>query len=485
MRRCLLSAWVIVFPIALFGGQPHPALAEKTNLVLMLTDNQGAWTLGCYGNRDIRTPNIDQLAEQGMRFTRCYSSNAVCSPTRATLLTGLIPSQHGVHCYLHAGRWQTGPNARSTIEEFCTLPEILVSAGYTCGLVGKWHLGGNLHPQEGFSYWITKPHGHTTEFYDVPIIQDGRIYKEPKYTTELWTEHAVRFLEQNRSRPFFLFLAYNGPYGLGCSLLNPPRNRHAEYYADKLLPCFPRVEPHPWLFNNRQYINNPLAMRRYAAEVSGVDDSVGEVLAALERLGLAENTLVVFTADQGLSGGQNDVWGMGDHTRPLHAFDSTMHVPLLFRQPGKIPAASKCDLLVSNYDLYPTLLHWLGLAEQIPRQPPRPGRNFSPALRGEKLEWDNVVFYEFENCRAIRTDRWKLILRRAPADVNELYDLESDPGERNNLFGRPEFADVQKELTSRLEGFFDRYADPKYDLWHGGGSKSRLITRPKATPLGP
>src|SRR5690242_5458587 len=116
------------------------AESRKPNLVLILTDNHGAWTLGCYGNRDIRTPNIDRLAREGILFTSCYSSNAVCSPTRATLLTGLMPSQHGVHTYLAAGEPQIGPNAYCTIREFITLPKILARSGYTCGLSGKWHL---------------------------------------------------------------------------------------------------------------------------------------------------------------------------------------------------------------------------------------------------------------------------------------------------------------------------------------------------------
>ena len=127
--------------------------------MLILTDNQGAWTLGCYGNPDIQTPHIDRLAREGMLFENCYSSNAVCSPTRATLLTGLIPSQHGVHSYLPAGGAQIGPHAYSTIAEFRTLPKILSEAGYTCGLSGKWHLGDNLKPQEGFTAWVTMPHG--------------------------------------------------------------------------------------------------------------------------------------------------------------------------------------------------------------------------------------------------------------------------------------------------------------------------------------
>ncbi|MCX8038772.1 MAG: sulfatase-like hydrolase/transferase, partial [Candidatus Sumerlaeia bacterium] len=199
-------------------GIPRCAAMAETaprpiNLLLILTDNQGAWTLGCYGNPDIRTPNIDRLAAEGVRFTRAFSCNAVCSPTRASLLTGLIPSQHGVHTYLTAGGAQIGPKAYCTVAEFPTLPKILSRAGYTCGLVGKWHLGGNLTPQEGFSYWITMPHGHTTTFYDAEIIENGRVRREPEYLTDFWTRHAVRFLEQNRDRPFFLYLAYNGPYG--------------------------------------------------------------------------------------------------------------------------------------------------------------------------------------------------------------------------------------------------------------------------------
>src|SRR5207249_3318475 len=132
------------------------AATRPTNLVFILTDNQGAWTLGCYGNPDIRTPNIDRLAAEGIRFTRALSSNPVCSPTRATFLTGLLPSQHGVHSFLDP-RFMMGPEAYNTLREFRSLGEVLQSAGYVCGLAGKWHLGANLTPSEGFSFWITKP----------------------------------------------------------------------------------------------------------------------------------------------------------------------------------------------------------------------------------------------------------------------------------------------------------------------------------------
>ena len=453
------------------------AEARRPNVLLILTDNQAAWTLGCYGNRDIRTPNIDRLAREGMLFTRCFASNGVCSPTRATLLTGLIPSQHGVHCYLQAGPPQVGPGSYSTIREFRSLPKILAESGYVCGLSGKWHLGDNLHPQEGFTFWVTRPHGHTDAFYDAEVIEDGKIRKEPTYLTDFWTGRAVGFLEENRARPFFLFLAYNGPYGLGRSLLRPARNRHAEYYADKELPSFPREKMHPWLFHNKEYLNNPQAIRRYAAEISGVDDGVGRVLDALKRLGLDENTLVIYTADQGLAGGHNGVWGMGDHTRPLHTFDPGIHVPMIYRHPGRIRAGSQSELMVANYDLFPTLLDYLGLADKIPGTPRSPGRDYSAALEGGRIAWDNVVFYEFENTRMIRTADWKYT-RRYPDGPDEMYDLANDPAERSNLARYQPCEPTLNALRRRLDEFFARYAEAKYDLWQGGGSKSPLVTRP-------
>ena len=142
--------WMLAAGALMVSADPKPP--RHPNVVLIMTDNQGAWSLGCYGNSDIRTPHIDRLAREGIRFTRCFSSNAVCSPTRATVLTGLIPSQHGVHDFLRARGWQIGPNAHSTIEEFRSLPEILAQAGYACGLSGKWHLGDNMRPQEGFDF---------------------------------------------------------------------------------------------------------------------------------------------------------------------------------------------------------------------------------------------------------------------------------------------------------------------------------------------
>lgn len=448
--------------------------ANRPNVVFILTDNQGAWTLGCYGNPDIRTPHIDQLAANGMRFTRAMACNPVCSPTRATYLTGLIPSQHGVHSFLDP-RFMMGPEAYNTLEEFTSLGEILQSAGYTCGLSGKWHLGANLNPSEGFSFWITKPDGSTQEFYDQPIIEHGEVTKVAEYTTDLWTRKGVEFIRQNRDRPFFLFLAYNGPYALGNLMLHPARNRHAETYAGQHFASFPIDRMHPWQHANKQFHNQQVAMERVAAETSGVDDGVGTIVAELKSLGLEENTLVVYAADQGWMGGQNGMWGMGDHFRPTGAHELMMQVPLIFKHPQHIPAGSQCDHLVSNYDFLPSVVNYLGLSDQLPNTPKLPGRDFSPFLNGKTSDWEDVIYYEMETCRAVRTNEWKYVAR-FPDGPYELYNMQADPQERINLYGQPGTQAQLQMLENRLTGFFEQHADPQYDIWKGGRSKAKRHT---------
>lgn len=470
IRRLYIPLAAALFSVGLTAAPARPA-----NVVFILTDNQGAWSLGCYGNPDIRTPHIDRLAAEGIRFNRALSSNPVCSPTRATFLTGLIPSQHGIHTPV-SPTYMMGPKAYNTLAEFTSLGEVLRDAGYVCGLSGKWHLGDNLTPSEGFSFWSTKPDGSTNEFYDQKVIEDGKVRNEAGYTTDLWTRKGIEFIEQNKERPFFLYLAYNGPYSLGGLMLNRARNRHAAYYRDRHFTSFPVDAMHPWQDANKSFHNQQVAMERVAAETSGVDDGVGEIMATLRRLGLDANTLVVYAADQGWMGGQNGLWGMGDHTKPFGAHELMMQIPLLFRHPGKIPAGRTSDLLVSNYDFLPTVLHQLNLGERMPAAPKSPGRDFSPELRGVPEAWDNTVFYEMENTRAIRTDDWKYVARH-PDGPFELYDMRKDPRERFNLFGQPGIEAKRDELSRQLATFFATYADPQYDRWKGGRTKSKPETR--------
>ncbi len=451
------------------------AADQKTNIVFILTDNHGAWTLGCYGNKEIKTPNIDRLAAEGTLFTRAYCNNSVCSPSRAAFLTGLIPSQHGVHAYIPNAA-QLGPNAYQTLEEFRTLPKILSENGYTCGLSGKWHLGENNVPQQGFTYWYSKAGGHTDKFYNDDMIKDGKVYVETNYTTEVITDHAVEFLQQNSKKPFFLYLAYNGPYGLGGAIAKEHHNRHTSYYADKNMDSFPREKVNPYLKSQRNLINNVTAMRNYAAAISGVDDGVGRVMETLKELGLDKNTLVVFSADQGLNAGHNGYWGMGDHARPIHTQEATVRIPLIFRKPGQGDAGKTSDLMVHNHDFLPTVLDYVGLKDKTPNSPPLPGHSFAAALNGKPIDWENVIYHEFENVRMIRTSKWKLTVRY-PYGPDELYNMESDPEERENVIHIPGNGPVIKGLEKKLSAFFAQYIDPKWDRWNGGATKGNEIMK--------
>ena len=446
--------------------------------------------MGCYGNPDIQTPHVDKMAAGGVRFVNAFANNAVCSPTRASYLTGLMPSQHGVHNFLGGGRLQTGEGEmRNTLEEFTSLPEILKANGYACGLVGKWHLGNNLEPNEGLDdYWITMPHGGTSTFHGAQIIEDGKIRKEESYLTDFWTQHALRFIDQQAAeaksgkKPFFLYLAYNGPYGLSRYQLEPSGNRWTEFYANKEMSSFPRGVMHPWEFNNREYFGNLTSIRRYGEELSAVDDGVGSIMEKLDSLGLTEDTFIVFAADQGWAGGQQGLWGMGDHTRPINAREFSMRIPMIFYQPGKVAAGKTPEISVSNYDFMPSMLGYLGLSDQAPQIPKLPGRDFSAVLRGEKVAevgWDDAVYYEYESLRCVRTKAWKYI-ERFEDGYDEFYRIDQDPEEtRNLLLDREAMSDEANaalaEMQVKLGDFFAQHSQPKYNLWKGGESQSRTL----------
>ena len=443
----------------------------RPNLLFIISDNQSPWTLGCYGNTEIRTPNLDRLAAAGMVGDAAWCTNPVCSPNRATLLTGLMPSQHGVHSWLGAERpdAQVGPAAYCTIDEFENLPRTLASAGYRCGMSGKWHLGDSARPQLGFSHWFAKPKGHTVSFDDDEAFHDGGLHPINGYFPTAITDHAIDFLDQqDGSRPFFLYTAYNLPYGLDHDLRKTGhRNRHTEYYADQPLACFPREEAHPWLVANHDLLNRDLAIRGYAAAVSGLDDEVGRLLAALDERGLADNTLVVFTADHGIGTGHHGIWGMADHTRPFAMYDENLRVPLIWRWPGRIPPG-RYATPTPNTDFLPTVYELFDLGATPWNLS---GRSIAAALLGESMEPPGATFHEYQNARTIRTDRWKFT-RRHPDGPNELYDLRQDPGERHNLAGGKWAAKVEAELRERLDLFFARYVVARHDLWHGGRSKA-------------
>ncbi len=465
--------------------------ADRPNLLLILTDNESPSLLGAYGNREIRTPHIDQLAAEGMLFTRAFATSGVCSPARATLLTGLIPSRTGVHNGLPA---RFAVPDYSAIEEFRNLPQTLADAGYVTALVGKHHLGAHEKPQLGFSFWATFSGGHTESFVDQVVVDNGRSFNVSElkeHVTDFWTRRAVDFIgTQKKEKPFFLMLSYNGPYVLPPTVLDPPDTRHAAWYEAH--PPRPVGEPaHPYLetfaraFPDNiplrggnvgkaaiRALDDPRAMINVASEVSMVDDGVGRVLAALDAAGLARDTLVVFLSDQGSAWGQHGLWGNSSWGTPYPAFNANMQIPLIIRHPGRIAAGKRSDHTVNEYDLLPTLLDYLGLADRAVAN--TPGRSHAALLRGGTAEPEQPVFFEYITTRAIQTRQWKYI-KRFLAEPNELYDLASDPGETHNLVADPARSAVVTDLDRQLTVFFERYADPQWDVWRGGTAKATLV----------
>ncbi len=481
---------VLRWIIALYLMAPVLASAEpRTNLLLIVTDNQSASLLGAYGNSVIRTPNIDQLAEQGIRFDNAYAASGVCSSSRAVMLTGLMPSQNGVHNGL-PGTYKV-PDW-SAIEEYRNLPQTLADAGYRTGMVGKYHLGAYEKAQLGFDFWVTFKAGHTTSFVDLEVVDNGEFYNiadRGEHVTDFWTRRAVSFLaEQQEDQPFFLMVSYNGPYILPPTVTQPPTNDYADYYLENT-PAMPQEALHPYLrdwaraaripsyvgeslpWSAIGALNNRKAIANVAAETTLVDEGIGRLLAELKRQGLDENTLVVFLSDQGSAYGQLGLWGNSSWGTPAPAYNANMQIPLIFTHPGKIPGSQTSDLMINQYDLLPTLLDYLGLGNlEIANSP---GASFAPALVGDPVDWDNTVFFEYITTRVVQTRRWKYT-KRILATPNELYDLESDPEERINLIADPEYRSVLAEMDDRLEAFFGQYTYPRYDIWKGGTAKATL-----------
>ena len=220
-------------------------------------------------------------------------------------------------------------------------------------------------------------------------------------------------------------------------------------------------------------LNNKTAMVNTASETAMVDDGVGKVMAALKSRGLAENTLVIYTSDQGASYGHHGLWGNTSWSFPFAAYNINIQVPLIFKHPERIPGGTENDRMINQVDFMPTLLDYIGLGDiEIANSP---GKSFAPMLQGEETEWDDTAFFEFVTVRAVKTPKWKYIRRFPDADPRELYDVEADAAESTNLIDSPDHADIIAALDRRLTEYFAQHADPQYDLWHGGTAKGRLL----------
>lgn len=468
---------------------------RRPNIVLITADNQPATLLGCYGNRDVETPHLDRMAAEGMRFGWAFSTNGMCSPGRASIFTGLMPSTHGVHNWLDDAYLDVWPDDWCAVREFRTVVTALDAAGYRTALIGKYHLGQPGTPMPGFQEWLAFATGHTTDFYENEVVEDGeRRRVSGVHIVDYFTDKATAWLEQvDPEEPFFLNVNYDAPYLLPPANLGPdPRNRFYARFEGKDFPSFPRTAIGEGLlrritgpdnvddfylhhlYGYLRMHNDTATMANVCAQIALVDDGVGKILQVLRDRGIDEDTLVIFTADQSNLYGQHGLWGHTMDTDPSHLYDAGLHIPLIVRHPGQVPAGAVDDRLVSQVDFTSTMVEYAGLADTGFER--SPGRSFRAVLAGadEESEWEDVVYFEQEETRGLRTPRYSYWARLPGLGDPVLFDMEQDPEQEHNVAADPEYADVVRELDARLTAFFAEFADPAYDIWTGGRPKGSV-----------
>lgn len=450
----------------------------KPNIIFILTDDQGAWAMGCAGNKDIRTPNIDRLAGEGIRFDEFHCASPVCSPARASIVTGQIPSCHGVQDWISGGNldaWKypqmaglkefdMNDHAIDYLAGHKTYIEILAENGYNCALSGKWHLGDNASRKKGFCRWYTIGRGGC-HYYSPDICDEGAMSVSDRYVTDLITERALQDIHDlaGKDDPFYLSVHYTAPHSPWNAEEHPAE--FLDLYKDCDFTATPDLPLHPHQINTCPTGETPQKRREnltgYYAAISAADAGIGKILSCLEEKGLTENTVVIFTADNGMNMGHHGIWGKGNGTYPPNMFESAVKVPFIIRIPHTEASGTVCHARASQYDIFPTILELAGCSSAP--DPTQPGRSILPLLDpSSDADRDIVIYDEYGKTRMIKRGDYKYI-HHYGADFNELYDLGHDPDETENLWGQEEYHKLAAEMKEDMEKWFRKYSVPEYD----------------------
>lgn len=422
-----------------FGGTTFAA--TNPNILLIMTDDMGYWDTGISGNPHIDTPNLDQLARDGVQFTRFHAAS-VCAPTRAGVMTGRY--------YLRTGLYNTRFGGDSLGKDEVTIADVLQAQGYATGLFGKWHLGkysGYQPQQRGFDEFFGHYHGHI-ERYENPdqVVHNGEPVETRGYVSELFADAAMDFMQasQAAAKPFFCFLSFNAPHSpwtLDTSHYHQPE-------GDKLLV---------------KYLERGLPIReaRIYALIERVDQNVGRVSGFLEESGLAKNTAVFFMSD---NGGVSKFWKGGINGNKASSYEGGTRSPLFAKFPERFPAGGIVSAQTSHVDLFMTFVNLAGIKMELDR--PMDGKSLLPLLQAGEGEhhheyvyhtWDRY-FPNPDNRWAISDERWKLLCQVGTGVKGErknwrLFDLQNDPGEKKNLVNE------HPEIVERLRTEFVRWFD--------------------------
>ena len=438
---------------------------DKPNIIFILADDLGYGELGCYGQTKIKTPNLDRLAQQGMRFTQHYSGSPVCAPSRCTLLTG----KHTGHAYIRANKEMGGwgpdePEGQLPLPaNTTTIATLLQSQGYATGGFGKWGLGGpgsTGHPNnQGFDHWYgylcqRVAHNyyptHLWRNNDKHILEGNEYFaahqklKEPPqdksgydrfqskhYAPDLMIDEALQFVRSNKDKPFFLYYATPIPH----AALQVP--------DDSVKPYLGMWEETQYL-GNKGYLPHPTPRAAYAAMISRMDRDIGSLLSLLDELEIADNTIVIFTSDNGptFNGGTDSkFFNSAGPLRGLKAsiYEGGIRVPLIVRWPGRIASGSKSDHVCAFWDFLPTLCKVSGIDSPVDID----GVSMLPTWLGQTQAAHEYLYWEYRGNQVVRKGHWKAILKKNK-EVIELYDLESDIAESKNV------ASENPELASEL-----------------------------------
>lgn len=416
-------------------GQQAPE--RKPNVILILADDLGYGDLGCYGQKQIQTPNIDRLAAEGVRFTQAYAGSTVCAPSRCCLMTG----KHTGHARV---RGNAGRDASLTLEDV-TVSEIFKKAGYRTGLFGKWSLGGLDTPgyptKRGFDEWFgyfSQRHAHNyfpEHLLDGnhEVLLNGNFGAQKKdYAHDLFTKRALQFLESDDPRPFFLHVCYTIPHAnneLGRDTGNGMEIPDNAPYTNR-----------PW----------PEQEKNFAAMITHMDRDVGRIMEQLKKRGLDQNTLVIFTSDNGphREGGHDpDFFKSSGPLRGIKRdlYEGGIRVPAIARWRGTIPEGTVSDHPWAFWDFFPTVAELTG--QPAPRD--TDGISILPALLGKAQRRHEFFYWEFHErgfAQAVRMGDWKAV-RFGLTKPLELYDLKKDPGEKNNV------AAQHPDVVARIEKY--------------------------------
>ncbi|MBU0606709.1 MAG: sulfatase-like hydrolase/transferase [Armatimonadetes bacterium] len=441
------------------AARGHAAPPRRPNFVFILSDDQSWAAMSNPPNRwpFLKTPNMDRLATEGARFENAFVTISLCSPSRACFLTGRYAHAHGV-C------WNNGTGLDPQMP---TYPQLLHHAGYRTALVGKWHMDPTSAPRPGFDYWLSFVDQGVYE--NPPLQENDRKFQAQGHMTELLTNYATAWLRRQDS-PFCLCLHHKSVHGpftptpknakafADAEIAEPPNWR--DTFADKPAwmrrekqygardkteqrPVADEIPPVPWNPQNT-------AQRNYLRSVLDLDDSLGSVLQTLEQMGQLDNTVVVYTSDNG--------YFMGEHRRgdKRAAFEESMRIPLLVRYPGLVAAGARLTPMALNLDVAPTFLDLAGVEAPAGMQ----GRSWRPLFEGQPANWRQSFLYEYfrENwlpgiptMLAVRTERWKYVTYPDLQDLDELYDLQADPTEMHNLSQDPAHATQLATMKAELE----------------------------------